>query len=63
MLRLVEDFSNRLQHEHETSYRTEGVMAPWCNPMTLQSEQSRGVGSKPDRAAPLERHDRGGGLD
>ena len=35
----------------------EGVVAQWCNPLTLQPEQSGGVGSKPDRASPLERHD------
>ena len=34
-------------------------MAPWCNPLTLQPEQSGGVGSSPGRAPPLERHDKG----
>ena len=34
-------------------------MAPWWNPLTLQSEQSGGVGSNPGRAPPLERHDNG----
>ena len=34
-------------------------MAPWCNPLTLQPEQSGGVGSNPGRAPPLERHDKG----
>ena len=38
---------------------TEGVVAPWCNPLTLQPEQSGGVGSSPGRAPPLERHDKG----
>ena len=37
----------------------EGVVAPWCNPLTLQPEQSGGVGSSPGRAPPLERHDKG----
>ena len=36
----------------------EGVVAQWCNPLTLQSEQSGGVGLIPDRAPPLERHDK-----
>ena len=34
-------------------------MAPWCNPLTLQPEQSGGVGSSPCRPPPLERHDKG----
>ena len=37
----------------------ERVVAQWCNPLTLQSEQSGGVGSIPGRAQPLECHDRG----
>ena len=37
----------------------EGVVAPWCNPLTLQPEQSGGVGSSPGRVPPLERHDKG----
>ena len=37
----------------------EGVVAPWCNPLILQPEQSGGVGSSPGRAPPLERHDKG----
>ena len=37
----------------------EGVMAQWCNPLTLQPEQSGGVRSIPCRARPLERHDKG----
>ena len=37
----------------------EGVVAPWCKPLTLQLEQSGGVGSSPSRAPPLERHDKG----
>ena len=42
---------------NQTSH--EGVVAPWCNPLTLQPEQSGGVGSSPGRAPPLERHDKG----
>ena len=37
----------------------EGVVAQWCNPLILQPEPSGGVGSKPGRASPLERHDKG----
>ena len=37
----------------------EGVVGQWCNPLTLQSEQSGGVGSLPGRTPPLERHDKG----
>ena len=37
----------------------EGDVALWCNPLTLQAEQSGGEGSDPDRAPPLERHDKG----
>ena len=37
----------------------EGVVAQWCNPRTLQSEQSGGVGLIPGRAQQLERHDKG----
>ena len=37
----------------------EGVVAPWCNPLTLQPEQSGGVGSNPGRAPSLELHDKG----
>ena len=37
----------------------EGVVAQWCIPLTLQPEEPRGVGSKPGRALPLERHDKG----
>ena len=35
-----------------------GVVAPWCNPLTLQPEQSGGVGSNSGRAPPLEHHDK-----
>ena len=34
-------------------------MVQWCNPQTLQQEQSGGVGSKPGWAPPLQRHDKG----
>ena len=37
----------------------EGVVAQWCNPLTLQPERSGGVGSRRDRASPLERHGKG----
>ena len=37
----------------------EGVVALWCNPLTLQPEQSGGVGSKPSRVPPLELHEKG----
>ena len=37
----------------------EGVAAEWCNPLTLKSEQSGGVGSSPGRTPSLERHDKG----
>ena len=37
----------------------EGVVVPWCNPLTLQPERSGGVGSSPGRAQPLERYDKG----
>ena len=36
----------------------EGVVAPWCNSLTLQPEQSGGVGSIASRTSPLERHDK-----
>ena len=36
-----------------------GVVAQCCNPQTLQSEQSDGMGSIPGRAPPLERHGKG----
>ena len=36
----------------------EGVVAQWCNSLTLKPEQSGGVGSRRDRASPLERHDK-----
>ena len=46
------------QREKSQKY-FEGVVPLWCNPMILQSENSGGVGSKPGRAPPLERHDKG----
>ena len=39
--------------------KVEGVVVPWCNPLTLQPERSGGVGSKSGRVPPLERHDKG----
>ena len=39
------------------------VVAPWCNPLTLQPEQSGGVGSRPGRAHHLSAITRGCGLD
>ena len=44
---------------HYSACRIEGVVAPWCNPLTLQPEQSGTVGSNPGRPPPLERHDKG----
>ena len=38
-------------------------MAKWCNPLTLQPEQSGGQGSITGRVPPLERHDKGCRLD
>ena len=38
---------------------SEGVVAQWCNPLTLKLEQSGGVGSIPGKTPPLERHDKG----
>ena len=35
------------------------VVAQWCNPLTLQPEQSGRVGLKPTVAQPLECHDKG----
>ena len=43
----------------DSQSRIEGVVAPWCNPLTLQPEQSGGVGSSPGRAPSLERNDKG----
>ena len=40
-------------------HQGEGVVAQWCKPLTLQPEKSSGVGSKPSRDPPLERHDKG----
>ena len=39
--------------------QNEGVVAQWCNPLTLKPEQSGGVGSIPGRTPPLELHDKG----
>ena len=35
----------------------------WCNPLTLQLEQSDGQGSKPSIVPPLERHNTGSRVD
>ena len=35
----------------------EDDVAQWCNPLTLQPEQSGGMGSIPGRPTPLECHD------
>ena len=37
---------------------TEGVLAQWCNPLTLKPEQSGYVGSIPGRSPSLEHHDK-----
>ena len=37
----------------------ESVVAQWCNPLTLQPEQSGGVGSIPGRTLLFGRHDKG----
>ena len=41
------------------SQNFQGVVAQWCNPLTLQPERSGGVGLMPGRVVPLERHDKG----
>ena len=41
------------------TYNAQGVVAQWCNPLTLQSEQSGGVGSIPSRIPTLENHKMG----
>ena len=46
------------EKQTNSKIKLEGVVAQRCNPLTLQSEQSGGVGSIPGRA-PLERHDKG----
>ena len=38
---------------------SKGAVAQWCNPLTLQPEQSVGVGLILDRTSPLEHHDKG----
>ena len=37
----------------------EGVVAQWCNPLTLQPEQSGGVGWITGGAPPLKCHNKG----
>ena len=36
-----------------------GVVVQWRNPLTLESEQSDGMGSAPGRTPPFERDDKG----
>ena len=43
----------------QTIHTFEGFVAQWCNPLTLQPEQSGGVGSILSRTSPLERNDNG----
>ena len=40
-------------------YQSDDVVAQWCNPLTLKSEQSGGVGSIPGGTPPLECHGKG----
>ena len=47
-----------LELRHPLFGKSEGVVAQWCNPLTLKSEQSDGMGSSPGRTPPLERHDK-----
>ena len=46
-----------LTMENLNTFCFEGVVAPCCNPLTLQPEKSGGVGLIPDRTLRLERHD------
>ena len=39
-----EKFSGKFLATQTTPFN-EGIMAQWCNPLTLQAEQSGGVGS------------------
>ena len=52
-------WDNKKPHPNFSVMLFEGFVAQWCNPLTLQPEQSCGVGSKPGRAPPLEHHDKG----
>ena len=54
----LEAFLFTLQRQ-DMHFIIEGVVAQWCNPLTLKAEQSGGVGSRRGRASPLERHDKG----
>ena len=36
----------------------QGVVAQWCNPLTLKPEQSGGMGLRLGRASTLQRHDK-----
>ena len=42
----------------QSSKHVEGGVAQWRNPLTLQLDQSGGVGSRRGRASPPERHDK-----
>ena len=61
---VLSKFSKK-KHHKKLSFRNflfqkiEGIVVPWCNPPTLQPEQSGGVDSNPGRVPPLERHDKG----
>ena len=46
-------------YDTSDSKRKEDVVAQWFDPLSLQPEQSGGVGSKLDRAPLIERHDKG----
>ena len=55
----TENQPRRVKCRMQPIFILQSVVAPWCNPLTLQPEQSGGVGSSPGRAPPLERHDKG----
>ena len=50
---------SKICNEHESFGSFEDVVAQWYNPLTLQPEQSGGVGSSPGRTPPFKRHDKG----
>ena len=47
-----------MSKEFKMTLIPKGAVAQWCNPLTLQPEQSGGVGLKPGRAPPFEHHDK-----
>ena len=55
----MERFSIDFKGPLPTCDALDGVVAPWCYSLTLQPEQSGGVGSSPGRAPLLKRHDKG----